>query len=71
MIAVIRSTGQSLLDYVPEGATREGYAAFHTAEILSKEADRRKIELAARTERYNTQLERQNAALVATEPAAA
>ena len=26
VVAVIRSTGQSLLDYVPEGATREGYA---------------------------------------------
>jgi beta-lysine 5,6-aminomutase alpha subunit len=26
IIAVIRSTGQSLLDYVPEGATRDGYA---------------------------------------------
>src|SRR5487761_343126 len=26
IIAGIRSTGQSLLDYVPEGATREGYA---------------------------------------------
>src|SRR5579871_3186643 len=26
IIAVIRTTGQSLLDYVPEGATREGYA---------------------------------------------
>jgi beta-lysine 5,6-aminomutase alpha subunit len=26
VIAVIRSTGQSLLDYVPEGPTREGYA---------------------------------------------
>jgi beta-lysine 5,6-aminomutase alpha subunit len=26
IIAVIRSTGQSLLDYVPEGATREGFA---------------------------------------------
>ncbi|MGH3158503.1 MAG: lysine 5,6-aminomutase subunit alpha TIM-barrel domain-containing protein, partial [Streptosporangiaceae bacterium] len=26
IIAVIRSTGQSLLDYVPEGATTEGYA---------------------------------------------
>ncbi|MFF5422524.1 lysine 5,6-aminomutase subunit alpha, partial [Streptomyces misionensis] len=26
VIAVIRSTGQSLLDYVPQGATREGYA---------------------------------------------
>ncbi|MDQ3592435.1 MAG: lysine 5,6-aminomutase subunit alpha, partial [Actinomycetota bacterium] len=25
VIAVIRSTGQSLLDFVPEGATREGY----------------------------------------------
>ncbi|MGW7289640.1 lysine 5,6-aminomutase subunit alpha [Streptomyces sp. NPDC054847] len=26
VIAVIRSTGQSLLDYVPQGATREGFA---------------------------------------------
>src|SRR3954463_16397388 len=26
VIAVIRSTGQSLIDYVPEGATREGFA---------------------------------------------
>lgn len=26
VIAVIRSTGQSLLDYVPEGATHEGFA---------------------------------------------
>src|SRR5258708_6872755 len=26
VVAVIRSTGQSLLDYVPEGATREGLA---------------------------------------------
>jgi beta-lysine 5,6-aminomutase alpha subunit len=26
IIAVIRSTGQSLLDYVPEGATRDGFA---------------------------------------------
>src|SRR3954463_14788753 len=26
IIAVIRSTGQSLIDYVPEGATREGFA---------------------------------------------
>lgn len=26
IIAVIRSTGQSLLDFVPEGATREGFA---------------------------------------------
>jgi beta-lysine 5,6-aminomutase alpha subunit len=26
VIAVIRSTGQSLLDYVPDGATREGFA---------------------------------------------
>jgi beta-lysine 5,6-aminomutase alpha subunit len=33
VIAVIRSTGQSLLDYVPEGATREGYAGtYATAE---------------------------------------
>ncbi|QSB17302.1 lysine 5,6-aminomutase subunit alpha [Natronosporangium hydrolyticum] len=33
VIAVIRSTGQSLLDYVPEGATREGFAGtYATAE---------------------------------------
>ena len=33
VIAVIRSTGQSLLDYGPEGATREGYAGtYATAE---------------------------------------
>jgi beta-lysine 5,6-aminomutase alpha subunit len=33
VIAVIRSTGQSLLDYVPEGPTREGYAGtYATAE---------------------------------------
>src|SRR5207342_3303965 len=33
VIAVIRSTGQSLLDFVPEGATREGYAGtYATAE---------------------------------------
>jgi len=33
VIAVIRSTGQSLLDHVPEGATREGFAGtYATAE---------------------------------------
>jgi beta-lysine 5,6-aminomutase alpha subunit len=33
VVAVIRSTGQSLLDHVPEGATREGYAGtYATAE---------------------------------------
>ncbi len=32
MIAVIRSTGQSLLDYVPEGATREGYAGTYATQ---------------------------------------
>ncbi|TYL56052.1 lysine 2,3-aminomutase [Nocardioides sp. BGMRC 2183] len=33
VIAVIRSTGQSLLDFVPEGATREGFAGtYATAE---------------------------------------
>ncbi|HEY6795591.1 MAG TPA: lysine 5,6-aminomutase subunit alpha [Kineosporiaceae bacterium] len=32
VIAVIRSTGQSLLDYVPEGATREGYAGTYATE---------------------------------------
>jgi beta-lysine 5,6-aminomutase alpha subunit len=33
VVAVIRSTGQSLLDHVPEGATREGFAGtYATAE---------------------------------------
>ncbi len=32
MIAVIRSTGQSLLDYVPEGATREGFAGTYATQ---------------------------------------
>lgn len=31
-IAVIRSTGQSLLDYVPEGATREGFAGTYATQ---------------------------------------
>src|ERR1700722_2155341 len=32
IIAVIRSTGQSLLDYVPEGATREGSAGTYATQ---------------------------------------
>jgi beta-lysine 5,6-aminomutase alpha subunit len=32
VIAVIRSTGQSLLDYVPEGVTREGYAGTYATQ---------------------------------------
>jgi beta-lysine 5,6-aminomutase alpha subunit len=32
IIAVIRSTGQSLLDYVPEGATHEGYAGTYATQ---------------------------------------
>ncbi|HEX6524220.1 MAG TPA: lysine 5,6-aminomutase subunit alpha [Streptosporangiaceae bacterium] len=32
IIAVIRSTGQSLLDYVPEGATQEGYAGTYATQ---------------------------------------
>jgi beta-lysine 5,6-aminomutase alpha subunit len=32
VIAVIRSTGQSLLDYVPEGLTREGYAGTYATQ---------------------------------------
>ncbi|HEY8044791.1 MAG TPA: lysine 5,6-aminomutase subunit alpha [Streptosporangiaceae bacterium] len=32
IVAVIRSTGQSLLDYVPEGATREGYAGTYATQ---------------------------------------
>jgi len=32
IVAVIRSTGQSLLDYVPEGPTREGYAGTYATQ---------------------------------------
>ncbi len=32
VIAVIRSTGQSLLDYVPEGETREGFAGTYATQ---------------------------------------
>ncbi|MGW2640691.1 lysine 5,6-aminomutase subunit alpha [Streptomyces sp. NPDC001348] len=32
VIAVIRSTGQSLLDYVPDGATREGFAGTYATQ---------------------------------------
>lgn len=32
VIAVIRSTGQSLLDYVPHGATREGYGGTYATQ---------------------------------------
>ncbi len=32
VIAVIRSTGQSLLDYVPQGATREGFAGTYATQ---------------------------------------
>ncbi|HEV7932464.1 MAG TPA: lysine 5,6-aminomutase subunit alpha [Actinomadura sp.] len=32
VVAVIRSTGQSLMDYVPEGATREGYAGTYATQ---------------------------------------
>jgi beta-lysine 5,6-aminomutase alpha subunit len=32
IIAVIRSTGQSLLDYVPEGATHEGFAGTYATQ---------------------------------------
>ncbi|HET6910562.1 MAG TPA: lysine 5,6-aminomutase subunit alpha [Mycobacteriales bacterium] len=32
IIAVIRSTGQSLLDYVPEGATRDGFAGTYATQ---------------------------------------
>jgi len=32
IIAVIRSTGQSLLDYVPEGASREGFAGTYATQ---------------------------------------
>ncbi len=32
VVAVIRSTGQSLLDYVPEGPTREGYAGTYATQ---------------------------------------
>src|SRR5206468_3501886 len=32
IVAVIRSTGQSLIDYVPEGATREGFAGTYATQ---------------------------------------
>jgi beta-lysine 5,6-aminomutase alpha subunit len=32
VIAVIRSTGQSLIDYVPEGATRDGFAGTYATQ---------------------------------------
>jgi beta-lysine 5,6-aminomutase alpha subunit len=32
VVAVIRSTGQSLLDFVPEGATREGFAGTYATQ---------------------------------------
>src|SRR3954451_8305104 len=32
IIAVIRSTGQSLIDYVPDGATREGFAGTYATQ---------------------------------------
>ena len=32
IVAVIRSTGQSLLDFVPEGPTREGYAGTYATQ---------------------------------------
>jgi beta-lysine 5,6-aminomutase alpha subunit len=32
VVAVIRSTGQSLLDYAPEGATREGFAGTYATQ---------------------------------------
>ena len=32
IVAVIRSTGQSLMDYVPEGATREGFAGTYATQ---------------------------------------
>src|SRR6478752_1897376 len=37
VIAVIRSTGQSLLDYVPEGATREGFAGTYATQENSRQ----------------------------------
>ena len=40
IIAVIRSTGQSLLDYVPEGATREGSAGTCATGELPADAGR-------------------------------
>src|SRR5262245_34876911 len=44
IIAVIRSTGQSLLDYVPEGATREGFAGtYATQENFRLMRDRKSV----------------------------
>jgi len=49
VIAVIRSTGQSLLDYVPEGPTREGFAGTYATqdnfELMRRALDEVSVEL--------------------------
>jgi beta-lysine 5,6-aminomutase alpha subunit len=49
IIAVIRSTGQSLLDYVPEGPTREGFAGTYATQenfrLMRKALDSASAEL--------------------------
>ncbi|MGB7449076.1 MAG: lysine 5,6-aminomutase subunit alpha, partial [Ornithinimicrobium sp.] len=49
VIAVIRSTGQSLLDYVPEGPTREGFAGTYATQdnfaLMRRALDEVSVEL--------------------------
>ncbi|WP_018656388.1 lysine 5,6-aminomutase subunit alpha TIM-barrel domain-containing protein [Actinomadura flavalba] len=52
VIAVIRSTGQSLLDYVPEGATREGYAGTYATRENFRLMRAALDQVAAETGRY-------------------
>ncbi|WP_416981266.1 lysine 5,6-aminomutase subunit alpha TIM-barrel domain-containing protein [Streptomyces sp. T028] len=52
VIAVIRSTGQSLLDYVPHGATREGYAGTYATQENFRLMRAALDEVSARLGRY-------------------
>lgn len=52
VVAVIRSTGQSLLDYVPEGATREGYAGTYATQENFRLMRAALDEVSAETGRY-------------------
>src|SRR6185369_6108214 len=51
VIAVIRATAQSLLDYVPEGATTEGYGGTYATQenfrIIRRAADEASVEAGA------------------------
>jgi beta-lysine 5,6-aminomutase alpha subunit len=52
VIAVIRSTGQSLLDYVPEGATHEGFAGTYATQENFRIMRRGLDEVSAELGRY-------------------